>query len=158
MLQRLIAEQESTKSLLIASRALQSSVDQSEGHLKAARVRCETLQSHVWIMQSHYQHLEGHLACVTGCLQRQYDGEGNPVDVAALVSQVWTYRNKLIDLEGAYQSAIQGRSSFEVQLSTLRKDGLVKDTKIMELKNKQRMMQKRMEDCECELRRLQDRY
>jgi hypothetical protein len=154
MLQRLIAEQESTKSLLVANRALQSSVDQSEGHLKAARVRCETLQSHISVMQSHYQHLEGHLARVTDCLQRQHDGNGDPVDVAALVSQVWTHRKQLIDLEGVYQSGMQGRTSLEVQLSTLRKVGLVKDTKIMELKNKQRVMQRRMEACECELKRL----
>lgn len=99
ILQRLIAEQESTKSLLVANKALQSSVDQSEGHLKAASVRCETLQSHVLFMQSLYQHLEGHLACVTDCLQSQYEPDGNPVDVAALVSQVWTYRKQLVDLE-----------------------------------------------------------
>jgi len=154
MLQRLVAEQESTKSLLVANRTLQSSVDQSEGHLKAARAHCETLQSHVSFMQSHYQHLEGHLACVTDCLQRQHDGSGNSVDVAALVSQAWTYRKQVIDLEGVYQSEMQGRKYREDQLSTLRKAGLMKNAKIVELKNKQRMMQKRMEDCECESKRL----
>ena len=87
MLRWLIAEQESTKSLLVANKALQSSVDQSQGHFREARVRCETLQNHVSFMQSHYQHLEEHLACVTDCLQRQ-DNDGKPVDVAALVSQV----------------------------------------------------------------------
>jgi len=45
MFQWLRAEQESTKSLLVANRALQSSVDQGESHLKAARVRYETLRS-----------------------------------------------------------------------------------------------------------------
>ena len=93
MLQRLLAEQESTKSLLVANRALQSSVDQSEGHLKAARAHCVTLQSQASFVQSHYQHLEGHLACVTDRLQRQPDGSEYVVDVAALVSQVWTYRH-----------------------------------------------------------------
>jgi len=96
-------------------------------------------------MQSHYQHMEGHLVCVTDCLQRQHDGNGDPVDVAALVSQVWTHRKQLVDLEGVYQSELQGQTSLEVQLSTLRKVGLVKDTKIMELENKQRVMQKRIE-------------
>ena len=154
MFQRLIAEQESTRCLLVANRALQSSVDQSEGHLKAARVRYETLQSHVSVLQSHYQHLEEHLTCVTDCVQRQYGGDGNPVDVAALVSQGWTYRKQLIDLEAAYQLERQGRVSLELELSTLRKVGLMKDTNIMELKNTQRVMQRRMEACECELKRL----
>jgi hypothetical protein len=154
MLQRLLAEQESTKSLLVANRTLQSSVDQSEGHLRAARANCETLQSHVSFMQSHYQHLEGHLACVTDCLQRQLDGNGNSVDVAVLVSQAWTYQKQVIDLEGVYQSAMRDRNYREEQLSTLRKAGLMKNAKIVELRNKQRMMQKRMEDYECELRRL----
>lgn len=154
MLQRLLAEQESTKSLLVANRTLQSSVDQSEGHLRAARANCETLQSHVSFMQSHYQHLEGHLACVTDCLQRQLDDNGNSVDVAVLVSQAWTYQKQVIDLEGVYQSAMRDRNYREEQLSTLRKAGLMKNAKIVELRNKQRMMQKRMEDYECELRRL----
>jgi len=105
-------------------------------------------------MQSHYQHLEGHLACVTDCLQRQLDGNGNSVDVAVLVSQAWTYQKQVIDLEGVYQSAMRDRNYREEQLSTLRKAGLMKNAKIVELRTKQRMMQKRMEDYECELRRL----
>ena len=54
MLQRLIAEQESTKSLLVANKALQCSVDQSEGHLKAPRVHCETPKS--WVGEGYHDH------------------------------------------------------------------------------------------------------
>jgi len=38
--------------------------------------------------------------------------------------------------------SMQGGTSLEVQLSTLRKIGLIKNIKIIELKNKQRMMPK----------------
>lgn len=129
-------------------------MDRSEGYLKAARVHCETLQSHVLFMQSLYQHLEEHLVCVTDCLPRQYEDDGNPVDVAALVSQVWTYRKQFVDLETAHQSERQGRISLEVKLSILQKAGLAKDTTIMELKSRQQVMQRRMEARECELKRL----
>lgn len=150
ILQRFVAEQESTKSLLVANKILQSSIDQSEDHLKAARAHCETLQSQVSFMQNHFRHLEGHLAYVTDCLQRQPNDSGNLVDVSTLVSQIWVFRKQVIELEGVYQSTMQGQMSRELQLSTLRKAGLMKSTKRVKIKSKQRMTLTRLEDFECE--------
>ncbi len=85
-------------------------------------------------MQSHYQHLEEHLACVTDCLQRQLDGNGNSVDVAVLVSQAWTYQKQVIDLEGVYQSAMRDRNYREEQLSTLRESWIDEERQNREAK------------------------
>jgi len=49
---------------------------------------------------------------------------------------------------------LQGRISLEAQLSALQKAGSVKDTIIMELQNKQKMMQGRIETYDGELKQL----
>ena len=83
----------------------------------------DALRRQVSTMQNHLWGLLEHLHEVTACVQRQRDGQGNPVDVAGLLSQTFTCRQQAMDQERAYQ----------YEIAKLRKFGSVKDAKIQAL-------------------------
>lgn len=84
--QRLIAELESSKSLLIANKALQTIADQNNGTIKA-------LQAQASASQLYFHHSNEHMNILMSILGR----DGNTMDI---ITQNWSLRQENIDLQG----------------------------------------------------------
>lgn len=121
----------------------------------AVRARCEDLESQVSFMQVMLLDLKAHLGCVTNCLLGQRDGDGNLVDTAALASQVWTFREHIVELRRINQVETQKGTSLESEITRLRQAESTKNNQILQLKNMNLAMQKRIEAFECKVKRLQ---
>lgn len=130
--QRFILEQQ--KIFHIATQSLQTSLSETKSQLAATCAERDELQRHASTMENNIMYLFEHLNDITGCLQRQRDGHGSPVDVAALFSQNYSL----------HQQAIEQERVRQLELTRLRRVGSRKDAKILDLQNTQGQLQKRL--------------
>ena len=123
MFQRYIVDQQ--RILDNVTHSLQMNLIEKENQVAVIRADRDALQRQSSTIQNNFLFIMDHLNELTACVQRQRDGQGNSVDVAALLSQIYNLR----------QQAMNQERAFQCEIAKLRKVGSLKDATIQGLQN-----------------------